>query len=168
MAVFFTSDQHFGDHRRLFIDRRPFGSVAEMDAAMVERWNATVGPDDTVWHLGDLTRLRNAERIDALLSSLNGEKHLIIGNNDGPATLAWPGWRSVGHYAEIAVDGRDVVLCHYAFRTWNGMGRGRLDLHGHSHGRLRPAKRQYDVGVDVWDFRPVTLDEILAGVARKG
>ena len=134
---------------------------------MAERWNAAVGPGDTVWHLGDLTRLRNAERIDALLSSLNGEKHLIIGNNDGPATLAWAGWRSVGHYAEIEVDGRGLVLCHYAFRTWNGMGRGRIDLHGHSHGRLRPAKRQCDVGVDAWDFRPVTLDEILAGPARR-
>lgn len=166
MAVFFTSDQHFGDHRRLFIDRRPFGSVAEMDAAMADRWNATVGTDDTVWHLGDVTRLQNAERIDALLSSLNGAKHLIVGNNDGPATLAWPGWQSVGHYAETAVDGRDLVLCHYAFRTWNGMGRGRIDLHGHSHGRLRPAKRQFDVGVDVWGFRPVTLDEIMAGPAR--
>ena len=166
MAVLFTSDQHFGDHRRLFIDRRPFGSVAEMDAAMADRWNEAVGPEDTVWHLGDLTRLQNADRIDALLSSLNGAKHLIVGNNDGPATLAWPGWRTVGHYAEITVDGRDLVLCHYAFRTWNGMGRGRIDLHGHSHGRLRPAKRQFDVGVDVWGFRPVTLDEILAGPVR--
>jgi calcineurin-like phosphoesterase family protein len=162
VAVFFTSDQHFGDHRRLFIDRRPFASVEDMDRAMRERWNAAVRPDDTVWHLGDLTRLREPGRLDDLLSSLHGEKHLIIGNNDGPATLAWPGWRSVGHYAEIAVDGRSLVLCHYAFRTWNGMGRGRLNLHGHSHGRLRPVPRQYDVGVDAWDFTPVTLGEILA------
>jgi calcineurin-like phosphoesterase family protein len=167
VPVFFTSDQHFGDHRRLFIDRRPFSSVEEMDRAMAERWNAAVGPGDTVWHLGDLTRLRNAERIDALLSSLNGEKHLIIGNNDGPATLAWPGWASVRHYAETAVDGRELVLCHYAFRTWNGMGRGRLNLHGHSHGRLRPVPRQFDVGVDAREFRPVTLDEILARSAPR-
>lgn len=167
MAVFFTSDQHFGDHRRLFIDRRPFASVDEMDGAMTERWNAAVSADDTVWHLGDLTRLRNADRIDALLSSLNGEKHLIVGNNDGPATLAWPGWASVGHYAEIEVDGRDLVLCHYAFRTWNGMGRGRLNLHGHSHGRLRPVPRQFDVGVDAWNFAPVTLEEILAQQRRR-
>jgi calcineurin-like phosphoesterase family protein len=40
------------------------------------------------------------------------------------------------------------------------MYRGRLNLHGHSHGRLKPMPRQYDVGVDVHDFRPVTLDEI--------
>jgi calcineurin-like phosphoesterase family protein len=163
VAVFFTSDQHFGDHRRLFIDRRPFASVEDMDRGMAERWNAAVGPDDTVWHLGDLTRLRNPDRIDALLSSLYGRKHLIVGNNDGPATLAWPGWESVGHYAEIEVGGHHLVLCHYAFRTWNGMGRGRIDLHGHSHGRLRAAKRQFDVGVDVWDFAPVTLETILAG-----
>jgi calcineurin-like phosphoesterase family protein len=167
VAVFFTSDQHFGDHRRLAIDRRPFGSVAEMDRVMAERWNETVGPGDTVWHLGDLTRFRDPERVDALLTSLHGEKHLIVGNNDGPATLAWPGWASVGHYAEITVDGRDLVLCHYAFRTWNGMGRGRLDLHGHSHGRLRPVPRQYDVGVDVRDFRPVTLDGLLARPPRR-
>jgi len=54
------------------------------------------------------------------------------------------------------------VLCHYAFRTWRNMGRGWLNLHGHSHGRLAPLTRQVDVGVDVWDFQPVTLAEILA------
>ncbi|NNM71249.1 metallophosphoesterase [Enterovirga aerilata] len=167
MSVFFTSDQHFGDHRRLFIDRRPFASVAEMDEAMAARWNAAVRPEDTVWHLGDLTRLRKPERIDALLSGLNGRKHLIIGNNDGPATLAWPGWQRVSHYAELEVDGRGLVLCHYAFRTWNGSGRGSLNLHGHSHGRLRPMKRQFDVGVDVWDFTPATLDQILARAAMR-
>ncbi len=129
---------------------------------MAERWNAAVGPGDEVWHLGDLTRLRSAERIEALLSTLNGRKHLIAGNNDGPATLAASGWASVGHYAEIEEDGTRLVLCHYAFRTWNGSGRGSLNLHGHSHGRLRPAPRQFDVGVDLWDFRPVTLGEILA------
>ncbi|HZE45755.1 MAG TPA: hydrolase, partial [Xanthobacteraceae bacterium] len=30
-----------------------------------------------------------------------------------------------------------------------------------SHGRLKPQPRQFDVGVDVWGFRPVTLSEIL-------
>ena len=41
------------------------------------------------------------------------------------------------------------------------MGKGWVNLHGHSHGRLKPQPRQFDVGVDVWDFRPVTLDQIL-------
>jgi calcineurin-like phosphoesterase family protein len=69
-------------------------------------------------------------------------------------------WASVQPYAEIVVDGRLLVLCHYAFRTWRDMGRGAINLHGHSHGRLSPLPRQWDVGVDVWDFRPVTLEAI--------
>lgn len=166
MAVFFTSDHHFGDGRRLGIDRRPFGSVAEMDREMTERWNAVVGPDDTVWHLGDVARHRDRAQIDALLSGLAGRKHLVIGNNDGAATLAWPGWASTVHYAEIAVDGTSLVLCHYPFRTWNGMGRGALNLHGHSHGRLKPVPRQHDVGVDPRGFGPVTLADLVG--ARTG
>ena len=41
------------------------------------------------------------------------------------------------------------------------MGKGWVNLHGHSHGRLKSLPRQFDVGVDVWAFRPVTLREIL-------
>ena len=37
-----------------------------------------------------------------------------------------------------------------------------LNLHGHSHGRLKPLPRQFDVGVDVRGYRPVTLTELLA------
>ena len=166
MTVFFTSDTHFGDPRVLRIDRRPFASVAEHDAALVAAWNATVSADDEVWHLGDFALGPKPERIDELLRNLNGRKHLIVGNNDGPATLDAAGWASVTHYAERKVDDREVVLCHYAFRTWNHMGRGVIDLHGHSHGRLTPIPRQYDVGVDVHAFRPVTLETILA--SRRG
>lgn len=75
---------------------------------------------------------------------------------------AAPGWASVGDYAEIEVDGRPLILGHYAFRSWNRQHKGALNLHGHSHGRLTPMPRQFDVGVDVRDFRPVTLAQLLA------
>jgi calcineurin-like phosphoesterase family protein len=167
MAVFFTGDTHFGDRRALRFDRRPFPDVAAHDAALVERWNETVGLGDEIWHLGDFALVPGPERIRELLASLNGTKRLIIGNNDGPVTREAPGWTSLSHYAEIEVDGRRLVLCHYPLRTWNGIGRGAIDLHGHSHGRLAPIARQYDVGVDVWDFRPVPLPQILARRRRK-
>ena len=125
-------------------------------------WNETVGPDDEVWHLGDFALGPPPERLAELLSGLNGRKHLIIGNNDGPATLALPGWASVQHYAELVLEGTALVLCHYPFRTWNRMGRGVLDIHGHSHGKLKPVPRQFDVGVDVFDLRPADLPTVLA------
>ena len=46
------------------------------------------------------------------------------------------------------------------------MGKGWLDLHGHSHGRLKPAPRQYDVGVDAQGYRPVTLETLLSTKRR--
>lgn len=167
MTTFFTSDTHFGDPRVLRLDRRPFATLAEHDAALVAHWNEVVSDGDEVWHLGDFALARSAERVAALLASLKGTKHLLVGNNDPPATVQAAAWASVRHYAEIEVEGRALVLCHYPFRTWNGMGRGRLDLHGHSHGRLKRMPRQYDVGVDVWDLRPVTLGTILAASRRR-
>lgn len=158
MAVFFTADTHFGHAGARALYRRPFASVAEMDAALVENWNATVGPEDEVWHLGDFALHRGPAEMEALLARLHGRrKHLVTGNNDGPATLALAGWASVRPYAEIEVEGRGLVLCHYAFRTWRNMHRGWLNLHGHSHGRLKPLPQQRDVGVDARGFRPVRL-----------
>jgi calcineurin-like phosphoesterase family protein len=167
MALFFTSDTHFNDPRVLRIDRRPFPSLAAHDEALVQCWNETVGAEDEVWHLGDFAR-GDATRIDRLLTSLNGRKHLIVGNNDGPATLRAEGWASVQHYAEMTIDGKLFVICHYPFRTWNQMGKGSIDLHGHSHGKLKPVPRQFDLGVDAWNYRPVTLEQVLASRVRRG
>ncbi|HEY0084717.1 MAG TPA: metallophosphoesterase family protein [Allosphingosinicella sp.] len=159
MATFFTGDSHFGDHRTLNIWKRPFASTAAMDETLVAAWNAAVAAEDEVWHLGDVAR-KPAE-VPALLARLHGTKHLIRGNNDPPATLAAPGWASVHDYIELEQDGRKLILCHYPFRSWNGQHRGALNLHGHSHGRLKPIPRQHDVGVDARQWRPVTLAEIL-------
>lgn len=168
MTIFFTSDTHFGDPRALRIDRRPFPSLEAHDAALVANWNAVVGPDDEIWHLGDFALGPPPERIAALLAALDGTKHLVIGNNDAPETIGQPGWGSTQHYAEITVEGVHLVLCHYAFRTWNRMGTGVLNLHGHSHGKLKPATRQYDVGVDARNFRPVSLGQIRGTHRRAG
>jgi calcineurin-like phosphoesterase family protein len=161
MAIFFTSDTHFGHGGALGLYRRPFASVPAMNEAIVTRWNETVGPEDDIWHLGDLAIRQSAALVTELLSRLNGAKHLLIGNNDPPATTEQPGWASVEAYAEMTVDGIFVVLCHYPFRSWRDMTKGSINLHGHCHGRLKPQPRQFDAGVDVWDFRPVTIRQIL-------
>jgi calcineurin-like phosphoesterase family protein len=161
MAIFFTSDTHFGHGGALGLYRRPFASVSAMNEAIVTRWNETVGPEDDIWHLGDFTIRQSAAMVAELLSRLNGTKHLLIGNNDPPATTEQPSWASVEAYAEMTVDGVFVVLCHYPFRSWRDMAKGSINLHGHCHGRLKPQPRQFDVGVDVWDFRPITIRQIL-------
>jgi calcineurin-like phosphoesterase family protein len=164
--IFFTGDTHFGDPRVLRIDRRPFDNMVAHDAALIENWNGVVGRNDEVWHLGDFVSA-NAGDCTELLGRLNGRKHLIVGNNDPIATSGSDGWASVQHYAEMRVDGYHLILCHYAFRTWNQMGKGSLNLHGHSHGRLKPAPRQFDVGVDAQGLTPTSLEQLLAAKRRK-
>lgn len=164
--IFFTADTHFTDPRILRLDKRPFANLTAHDEALIAAWNAVVTPGDEVWHLGDFAR-GTGDAKATLLSRLNGHKHLVTGNNDDEATLALAGWSSVSAYQEIEVDGRKLVLCHYAFRTWNGSGKGALNLHGHSHGKLTPQPGQYDVGVDVFPFRPVSLADILTSRRRR-
>jgi calcineurin-like phosphoesterase family protein len=168
VALLFTSDHHFGHGGARGLFRRPFASVAAMDEAMVARWNEAVAAEDEVWHLGDFAVRQPAARMAQLLDTLAGRKHLIAGNNDGPATTGLAGWSSVRPYAELEVHGSFLVLCHYPLRSWHRMGRGALNLHGHSHGRLTPLVRQVDVGVDLWNFRPITLAQIRAHLRHRG
>jgi calcineurin-like phosphoesterase family protein len=167
VAVLFTADTHFGHGGALGLYRRPFTGVAAMDDALIAHWNAAVAADDEVYHLGDFAVRQKPARIEALLGALAGRKHLIAGNNDGEATTRAAGWASVAPYLELRLEGVLLVLCHYPFRSWRDMAKGALNLHGHSHGRLKPLPRQIDVGVDAFEYRPVALARLLEGRSRK-
>ena len=78
--IFFTSDTHFFHKNIIKYCNRPFGSVEEMNEALVANWNSVVGPDDHVYHLGDFC-FGNVEKWNWCLEPgrLNGHIHLILG-----------------------------------------------------------------------------------------
>lgn len=162
MAVYFISDTHFGHAAIIDLCKRPFASADEMDEVMIVRWNEIVGPDDTVYHLGDMT-YRSSRRAGDYLDRLNGEVHLVAGNHD-TMTVKYESYRfaSVTDINEIEVGGHTIVLCHYPLREWNGAWRGAWHLFGHTHGRLDndPYGRSQDVGADAHDFRPWSIAEL--------
>ncbi len=162
MSVWFTSDTHFGHANIIELSGRPFGSVGEMDESLVANWNGVVRADDEVWHLGDFA-FRNTVPAAEYLRRLNGRVHLVWGNHDSAQTRALSGWASSGPYAEIGLEGRRLVLFHYAMRVWNRSHTGSVHLYGHSHGSLAGDSQSCDVGVDhaPWAYRPVSLREIL-------
>lgn len=163
MATFFTADTHFGHAGILAACRRPFATVAEHDALLVEAWNATVRPGDTVYHLGDFA-LGPAEAAERVFRRLHGRKCLVVGNHDRKARRL--PWAEVHDgIREISVEGRHVVLCHYPMRSWPRAFRGSLHLFGHVHGTLPGTTQSCDVGVDVWGYRPVSLTDIIDAMA---
>jgi calcineurin-like phosphoesterase family protein len=128
-----------------------------MDATLVRAWNETVGAEDEIWHLGDFAIKQSAGRMNELLGALNGIKRLVRGNNDGDATAALRGWAEVVDDTELVLDGRHLLLTHHPLER---VPDGALNLHGHSHGRRKPRPGWLDVGVDVWDFRPVAWERL--------
>lgn len=169
MAVWFTSDTHFGHDAIIRLSDRPFSSAEEMDAALIANWNAAIAPGDEVYHLGDIC-YRNSRSAPDYLAALNGRVHLIAGNHDGATLKHHRGaFASVNDIKEIGVQGHNIVLCHYPMREWHGIWRGAWHLFGHVHGRLNhePLGLSLDVGVDSNGFRPWRLEEIEALFAAR-
>lgn len=165
MTTFFTADTHFGDIHILRQRGQIFADVDAHDDGLVERWNAAVGPQDDVWHLGDFAAGASRARCAVLFERLNGRKRLVQGNHDTRRVLELP-WLAVVDHLRLTLeeDGATwrLFLAHYAHRAWPGLWRGTRHLYGHTHATLPDTTRSCDVGVDAWNFRPVTLAALVA------
>ena len=61
---FFTADEHFGHKNIIKYCNRPFKTVEEMDAVIIENHNKTVTNQDTVVHAGDFTLNCNIDMVN--------------------------------------------------------------------------------------------------------
>lgn len=168
MSTFFTSDTHFQHANIIEYSKRPFTNVQEMDEEMIRRWNEVVTPSDTVWHLGDFA-MGNQQNVRSIRQRLNGTIHLCWGNHDKREIVEKQHcFDSIQDVAFLKLDGDFIFLSHYGHRVWNGSHKGTYHLYGHSHGGLEPIARSLDVGVDEWDFQPVTMEQIKARLESRG
>ncbi len=136
-----------------------------MDAYMIDAHNSVVGTRDRVIHVGDFAHRCEPRRLQAIFGKLNGAHLLVPGNHDDATTLALP-WAGVQpHIWNVTIEGQRVVCSHFGLRVWPGQRRGAIHVFGHSHGKLPGNGSSLDVGVDCWDFRPVSLPEIVARLA---
>jgi len=179
--TFLVSDTHFGhagvckflraDGTKL----RPWDDAADMDEAMIERWNARVRPNDKVYHLGDVVINRRALQI---LHRLNGSKVLIKGNHDIFKLEDYtPHFRDIRAYH--VMPGVGVILSHIPVHI-DSHGRFGLNIHGHLHdkrvmvtdpfGHREPMVdvRYHCVCVEQTDYAPISLDEVLERSRAEG
>lgn len=169
MKRYYTSDWHLFHKNIIRYSNRPFANVDEMNQTIIDRTNERVGADDTLYIVGDVAFARPEKTLPLMRQLRCRDIHLVAGNHDplemrrliDPAT-GEPFWKSVSDIKEVNDEGRRVVLCHYMMAVFNRSHHGAFQLFGHSHGSMPGNSQQIDVGVDCWDFRPVTLDECIA------
>lgn len=174
MTIWFTSDQHYGHKRICEFAKRPFSDIVEMREELIQRHNEVVESGDLVYHLGDFAFLDDVEAIK-IARRLNGNRYLIWGNHDKKLRKSKQfvsQWIWCKDYAEIDVPGdpgTKVILAHYPFLTWNKSHHGSFHLHGHCHGSLKPdpGARRVDVGVDCWNYYPVSFEEVAEVMSKK-
>lgn len=158
MQYWFTADEHYGHTNIIKYCNRPFqGLLAmEMDNDLMRRHNEVVKTSDTVIHIGDFSLISNYQVLyQNYISKLNGTHIFVRGSHDH--------WMS-NRYHEIfekKIKKQHIVCCHYAMRVWPLSHYGSWQLYGHSHGKLEPLGKQYDVGVDNNNFYPVSFDQLV-------
>lgn len=174
--IYFTSDTHFGHDSIIKFCHRPFKDVEEMNSELIRRWNEKVGPDDTIFHLGDFA-FGGSDIWNNILKQLNGHKILIIGNHD--IKNLREGYMQyfdyVGPQLLLNIEERSVYLNHYPFLCYGGSWRSPKNavyqLFGHVHSGPTSSgldterlvslfKYQYDVGVDNNNFTPISWNEV--------
>lgn len=167
MTDFFISDTHFGHENIMKFCGRPFQTPADMDAEMIRRWNAKVTNDDTVYHLGDFCFGRGVETDykRKVFGSLNGRKVLIKGNHDHSDVRSLP-WGAIHDSLIYKTVTNTVHLYHFPIWDWDRKFHGSLHFYGHVHNNVptyNPAKNAFNISVEVRNFEPMTVEEIVAG-----
>lgn len=161
----YCADPHFGHDAIVEFCNRPFKNADEADEAILRNLHERVGPDDQLWLLGDFAlgrRKLDKTWLREMFDRLPGaEHHLIVGNHDDEIIQSLP-WTTVSQIAEVR-DGTKRqfnTLFHYPMHTWNHARRGAYCLFGHVHDNWLGTRNCVNVGLDVWDFYPVSFDEI--------
>jgi calcineurin-like phosphoesterase family protein len=82
--LFFTANTFFNHRGMLKYRNRPFETVQEMNAHLIQEWNSVVGVDDVVHHLGNFG-FGSVSTLQAIRSSLHGAIYLTPGPHDAPS-----------------------------------------------------------------------------------
>ncbi len=171
MKRFFTADFHLGHANIIKYCERPFSSLEEMNETIIKNHNERVKEEDEVYFIGDFCFRNSAggkegegtpNKANEYLKRLNGKFIFIKGNHDRNNSL-----KVITESSTINYGGKRIYLVHnpdFANIDYD------INFVGHVHQhykfkRLRRGEKITDiinVGVDCWQFKPVTFEEIMS------
>jgi calcineurin-like phosphoesterase family protein len=158
--IFVIGDLHLGHANIIRYCSRPFphDAVTEMDQMLINNWNLTVQPSDTIYHIGDLCYGPDAKSPYEYLRHLNGAVSLVRGNHDA-------GTNNASQKKILVHKGILFILAHNPDevpKTFSGWV-----IHGHHHNNnledypfINFEKRRINVSAEVVRYQPVSLSDL--------
>lgn len=174
--IWITSDTHYA-HKNIckatsnWVDgTRDFDSLDNMNATIVNNINKCAKAEDILIFCGDWS-FGGFENIKKFYDNLicknihfvyGNHDHHIINNKENIKSL----FLSTQHYLTLEAYKINFILMHYPISSWEGLSRGSIHLHGHTHleGEKRFGRgKRMDIGIDGQEeFRPYNLmDEVV-------
>ena len=178
----FIADTHLG-HTNIIEECRPFfSSVDEMNAAIIDSINRKMKRNDTLYIVGDFA-FRSKTPVTEYLEAIKPRKILVVGNHDRDwlRRLTEDEIKKyfVGVYNQYSfkINGIELHFNHFPCLAWSRSHyfAQSFSICGHIHNardtsvaaRLFPlVPCQFNAGVDVNGFEPVTFEELVANNAR--
>lgn len=157
MKYYFTSDYHLNHPKIIEYSKRPFRNIEEMNETIINNHNAIVTKNDIVFHIGDFC-FGDKKETREFINKLNGTIIFIRGNHDHKTNV-----NAIIEYLVINHGGNNMFLVHDP-KDYNP--EYKINLCGHVHclwkSKLTPKYKTMLVncGVDVWDFKPISIEEI--------
>ena len=183
MSIFITSDWHFNHDREFVYKVRGFDSIEEMNEAIIERHNSVVGPEDTVFALGDCGLGGSDAAVLAankeLIERLNGKITIIRGNHDTDRRVQM--YESCKNVIDASLYANMLhyrkyhfYLSHFPTLTANlekeSLHQCTCNLFGHTHQTDNfhlDMPFMYHVGQDSHNCYPVNLDDVIEEMKAK-
>lgn len=154
--VFFSADCHFNHANIIKYCNRPFKTIEDMNETIVCNWNKTVKRDDLIYHVGDFA-YKGQKNAQYWEKRLNGSIVHIRGNHDKNN-----GVKTLLDKCMMFFGGKDVFVQHHPPKV---IPMCDFCLCGHIHDKWKYKMLDnvpvINVGVDVWNFEPVKLENIL-------
>jgi len=156
MSRYIISDTHFDHNNIIDYEKRPFDSVNKMNNYMINEWNDIVNDDDVVIHIGDVAMAKQ-DRVEEIISKLNGNLLFIKGNHDDMSEYNFP-----YPYVESTIlqhKGYRYYCCHRKenipdyWKHWNFVG--------HTHSKesfINYKDKLINLSVECIGYKPLSLD----------
>lgn len=163
MAVYAISDTHFG-HENCIRFRNQFSSIEEHDNFIFEKIMSRCGKRDSLYILGDVCLDLNSFHYVEEISRRVEFLHIVLGNHDMERKKS----PTLQDYMKICKGIYGMKKYKSLWLSHSPMHpselRGKINVHGHTHGVSIDDRRYVNVSCEAVNYEPINLVAIYSNL----